>query len=170
MIDPYEAERTKLRALQSIFEKAVANNTIEDMRKHVGENFSFVSFTDTLFTDFDAFSKQWKLTRDKLVGNGSFSTELNPFPTLFINDLAICSGNATNNMVDKKGGEFSFTTNWTVILQQTGQEWKVLRAHNSLSPFTNPMMKAAVKRLLINIGALAFFVGASAMWLVQHLY
>ena len=112
-MDSYIEEREKLRAIQSIFEKAVENNTIDDLRPYTDPEFSFVSFTDRAFTDFDSFSRQWSNTRKEMVGTGSFKTRLNPEPSLFIGDIAVCFGNSENEMLDKQGNSFQFTSNFS---------------------------------------------------------
>ncbi len=158
--DKYKADREKLRALQDIFEKAVENNTIEDIRPFIHPDFSFVSFTDKSFSDFDSFKHQWDLTRREMLGSGRFSTQLNPSPTLFIDDTAVASGNAQNTLINNNGQRYDFTNNWTVIFRRVQGEWKVLRAHNSLDPFNNPMLVSGVKRNILKYSMIAFFSGA----------
>ncbi len=158
--DEHKTDREKLRILKGIFEDAVENNSIEDMRPFVHPDFSFVSFTDRSFSDFDAFKKQWEITRKNMVGTGNFSTSLNPEPTLFIDNIAVSYGNADNKLVDKKGNHFEFQNHWTVIFRRVDDEWKVLRAHNSLNPFSNPMLASGVKNKVIKYSLLSFLGGA----------
>lgn len=157
--DAYAGEREALREVQARFEQAVRDNQIKRMRADVADSFSFVSFTDKAFDDFDAFQTQWGKTRDEMVGSGSFTTQLNPEPSIFVGDLAVCKGNALNHMVDRNGKAFEFTSHWTVIFRRTEEGWKAMRAHNSLDPFANPMLIHGVKQRIIKIGALAFLVG-----------
>jgi len=117
--DMYESSREALRAIQMVFQEAVKNNSIEDMREHIDKDFSFVSFTDKSFESFDDFVKQWEISREEMVGDGSFATELNPETTLFEGDIAICKGNATNQLVDKKGKAFTYSSHWTVIFKKS---------------------------------------------------
>jgi len=166
--DIYETEREKLRELQLVFEKAVEENNIEDIRPFTHPDFSFVSFTDKEFKDFDAFKQQWGITRKQMLGSGRFSTQLNPQPTLFLDDVAIASGNAKNSMVDSKGQHYEFTNHWTVIFKRSNDEWKVLRAHNSLDPFANPMLIHGVKRKLLNLGLFAFIGGALVSSIINY--
>jgi len=168
-MDREEQDRESLRAIQQVFQKAVANNTIGDMREHIDADFSFVSFTDKSFENFDDFEKQWNITRAEMIGNGKFSTELNPEPTVFIGDIAVCKGNASNHMVDKQGKSFEYSANWTVVFKQVEGVWKVLRAHNSLDPFANPMLKNRVKSLIIKFCAVAFILGGIACSLATYL-
>jgi len=156
----HNEEREKLREIQAVFEAAVENNTIDDLRPYTDTEFSFVSLSDRSFSDFDTFSLQWGLTRKQMVGSGRFTTHLNPQPSLFCGDIAICYGNSENKMLNSKGQIFDFTSHWTVVFRRKDGEWKVLRAHNSLNPFSNPMTKHAVKAMLVKVGVLAFIGGA----------
>jgi len=158
--DKFLADREELRAIQKVFESSVENNAIEDIRSFVHPDFSFVSFTDKSFSSFDAFKSQWEITRKKMVGAGSFSSQLNPEPTLFIDDIAISHGNANNTLIDAKGCRYDFTNQWTVVFKRLDGDWKVLRAHNSLDPFNNPMLVSGVKQKIVKYSVLAFIGGA----------
>jgi len=160
-MDNYSNEREQLREIQAVFESAVENNSIEDLRPFTDPDFSFVSFTDRAFSDFDSFSKQWSITRKELVGSGSFTTQLDPEPSLFFDDIAVCYGNSKNTMVNNKGNKFDFTSHWTVIFKRKDGEWKVLRAHNSLNPFANPMLVHAVKSKITRASLVAFILGGA---------
>ena len=168
-MDIYGEEREKLRSIQTVFEKAVENNTIEDLKSYTDPEFSFVSFTDRSFTDFDSFSRQWGETRKEMVGSGSFNTQLEPEPTLFFGDIAVCYGNSINKMVNNKGNKFDFTSHWTVIFKRHDAEWKILRAHNSLNPFSNPMLIHAVKFKLTLSSLVAFIFGGALCTLLTYL-
>ncbi|MCG6969419.1 MAG: nuclear transport factor 2 family protein [Gammaproteobacteria bacterium] len=165
----YNEEREQLRAIQAVFEKAVENNSIEDLRPYTDPEFSYVSFTDRSFGDFDSFCRQWGLTREEMVGSGSFTTQLDPEPTLFFDDIAVCYGNSKNKLINKKGAKFDFTSHWTVIFKREDGEWKVLRAHNSMNPFSNPMLIHAVKSKLTLSSLAAFVVGGVTCLLLVYL-
>jgi ketosteroid isomerase-like protein len=155
-----EAERERLRGLQAIFQKAVKENKMDVMRPHCGPHFSFVSFADRAFKDFESFFQRWQITRNEMVGeNGSFETDLRPEPSLFFGDIAVCFGNSINKMQNKRGSQFEFTGNWTVIFKKEEGNWKVVRAHNSLDPFGNPMLIDGVKRKVMLIAGIAGVIG-----------
>jgi len=154
-----ERDREALLQLQALFEKAVENNSIEDVRAFTHADFSFVSFTDKSFNDFDSFKQQWDITRKQMVGSGRFATQLNPEPTFFMGDIAVARGNASNTMVDNKDIQYDFCSHWTVIFIRDKEEWKVLRVHNSLDPFANPMLVHGVKRKMMTFGLVSFAVG-----------
>jgi len=168
-MDDHDEDREKLRLIQTVFEGAVKNNTIDDLKPYADPEFSFVSFTDRSFSNFDTFSKQWSRTRDEMVGAGSFSTKLDPVPSLFVGDVAVCSGNSLNNMVNNKGVAYEFTSHWTVVFKRRAGEWKILRAHNSLNPFSNPMLKHAVKNTILKTSLLAFILGGAICSLLIYL-
>lgn len=165
----HEQDRQQLREIQAIFEDAVLNNTIVNIKNHIHPDFSFVSFSDSLFTNFDAFETQWKKTRAEMVGSGSFSTALNPEPADFHGDIAVTLGNSSNELVNPKGKKFNYTSNWTVIFKRDGDDWKVLRAHNSLNPFSNPMLIDGVKSKIIRISSVTAVVGAIFGFVVTKL-
>ena len=104
-----------------------------------------------------------------MIGDGKFTTALNPEPTVFIGDIAVCKGNASNHMIDKQGKSFEYSSNWTVVFRQVEGIWKVLRAHNSLDPFANPMLKSRVKSILIKYCAIAFILGGTTCSLATYL-
>ncbi len=165
----HEQDRAQLRSIQQIFEHAVENNDIEQLRAQCDPDFSYVSFTDRAFSNFDDFQQQWQTTRDQMIGSGSFNTQLNPEPSLFIDDIAVCHGNANNHMVNSAGEAFEFTSNWTVIFKRTAGEWKVLRAHNSLNPFSNPMLNQAIKKSTVKLGLVSFIIGGILCSLATYL-
>lgn len=158
-VDKHAKSRESLREIQQLFEQAVQHNTIEEIREHTDDEFSFVSFTDQSFSNFDAFLKQWNLSRASMIGNGSFTTNLNPETSLFEGNIAICKGNARNKMINNEGKIFEYNSHWTVVFKQTNGVWKILRAHNSLDPFTNPMLLSHVKGRVIKASILALLLG-----------
>ena len=167
--DEYEREREKLRMIKGIFETAVETNNIEAVRPFTHPDFSFVSFTDKSFDNFDSFKQQWAATRESMVGKGSFTTRLNPDPTIFINDVAVASGQAENTLINSKGERYDFTNHWSVIFKREAEDWKVLRAHNSLDPFGNPMLIKGVKQKIIKFSILSFLGGAILCSLLSYL-
>lgn len=165
----HDQDRKQLREIQAIFEDAVLNNTIGNIKTHIHPDFSFVSFSDSLFTNFEAFETQWKKTRAEMVGSGSFTTALNPLPADFHGDIAVTQGNSDNVLVNPKGKTFNYTSNWTVVFKRDGDNWKVLRAHNSLNPFDNPMLIDGVKSKVVQASIAAGLTGAIASFLVTKL-
>ena len=73
-------------------------------------------------------------------------------------------------MIDRKGASFDYHSNWTVIFKQTDNSWKVLRAHNSLDPFANPMLIAGVKAKLFKTGLAAFTLGVVGTSILVKLF
>lgn len=165
----HDNDRDELRSIQKIFENTVKNNSINDLKPYCDPEFSFVSFTDRSFSNFDEFSDQWRKTRDDMVGTGTFTTDLDPEPSIFNDNIAVCSGNSKNIMIDKKGHSYNFTSHWTVVFRRSDGKWKVLRAHNSLNPFSNPMLNRAIKTTMIKLSFAFLLLGGAICSLITYL-
>ncbi len=164
-LDPVEeAERQALRQLKAAFEEAVCNNDMELLRPYLHPDFTFVTFTDREFNDFRKFKQRWESTRRKLIGRGSYTVELLPDRTQFAGDIAICKGDSRNTIVMENGKMMRFTAKWTAVCQKVEGEWLILRAHNSLDPFGNPMVKSGVKRLACWSSFLGVVLGGYLGW------
>jgi len=62
-------------------------------------------------------------------------------------------------LITGDGTKYEFPSRWTAVLHKVDGQWKVVRAHSSLSPFDNPMLRATVSRWLVIVGAIAAVVG-----------
>lgn len=154
-----EAEHDALRKIRDVYQEAVNTNQLEMLRPYLAPGFSVVTFTDTEFDDFEKFKTQWQTTRKKMLKGGSYEVKLNPVRSVIMDDIALAKGNAENILIDGDGNEFNFTSHWTALLKKTDGEWKILRGHNSLQPFKNPVTEHAVKKILIKYSGLAFIAG-----------
>lgn len=167
-MDQYSAERDELKKLQALFEEAVEKNQMETFAPHVSADFSIVNFTDRAFNNYTTFCEQWKKTRAEMLGSGSFKTTLEPDSTQFYGDIAVAHGSSKNQMVDRSGNRFDFTSNWTVVFKKEEGQWKVIRGHSSLDPFKNPMIKHAFKKMLFMGVGLAVVGGGLLGWLLAR--
>lgn len=157
--DQNSADHEALRRIRNVYEEAVNSNQLEMLRPYLAPHFSVVTFTDTEFDDFEKFKSQWQVTREKMLKGGSYTVKLNPDRSVIIEDFALAKGNAENTLIDGDGNKFVFSAHWTALLQKIDGEWRILRGHNSLSPFTNPMIKHGVKKKLLHVFILAFLSG-----------
>lgn len=149
-----------LRHIRDTFQEAAASDELDRMKPYLATNFSIVTFTDREFLDFEAFKAQWHKTREAMLGaGGSYKVQLNPEYSVLLGDLALCRGNSSNVMVTAKGDTFTFGAHWSVVCQKVDGQWKIVRGHNSLDPFHNPMLKHAVKGLVLKSAAGAFAAG-----------
>lgn len=162
-----EADHQGLRELKAVAEEAINTNNLELLRPHLDEPFSIVTYTDSEFSDFDAFQAQWQKTRDELLEGGSYTTKLLPERSQLFGDIAVCRGNSENVLVTGDGSRYEFESRWTAICRQVDGEWKIVRAHSSLNPFTNPLMKDRVKWMLIQWGCGALLVGLLVGFLLR---
>jgi ketosteroid isomerase-like protein len=145
-----KADHDALRNIRQIAEKAINQNDLDLIAPYLAPEFSIVTFTDREFTNFDAFKTQWGKTRLKMLGtHGSFKVDLDPELSLIKGDIALCRGNSKNTLVDDSGNIFEFTSHWTATCQRIDGKWVILRAHNSIDPFHNPILEHAVRILLL---------------------
>ncbi|MEQ8788784.1 MAG: nuclear transport factor 2 family protein [Pirellulaceae bacterium] len=154
-----EADHDALRALRAVAEQAINENNLDLLRPHMAEKFSVVTYTDREFTDFDEFKRRWEQTREDLLSGGSYTTKLNPELSEIHGDFAIARGRSENVLVTGDGTTYEFPSRWTAVMHKVNGQWKVVRAHSSLSPFDNPMLHATVSRWLLIVGAIAAVVG-----------
>ena len=149
-----------LRHLRDTFEEAAARNDLDRMKPFLATNFSIVTFTDREFQDFEVFKAQWRKTRNAMLGEGgSYRVQLNPEHSVLLGDIALCRGNSSNVIVNAKGDTFTFGAHWSVVCQKIDGQWKIVRGHNSLDPFHNPMLEHAVKGMVAKFAVWAFVAG-----------
>jgi hypothetical protein len=165
-----EADHEALRRLRAVVEQAVNENRLELLRPHLHESFWVVTYTDRQFSDFDAFKTRWEQTRQELLDGGSYQTKLLPERSIIVGEIAIARGNSENVLVTGDGAEYRFPSHWSAVLRKVDGDWKIVQAHSSLSPFDNPMMMAAVKGLLLKVGAGAAATGLVVGWLTSALF
>ena len=168
------ADHEALRALKAVFERAVRENQLELLKPYLDERFSIVSFTNREFSDFEAFKAQWQKTREQMLQGGTYVVELLPEHSLLYGEIALARGDSKNVLTTGAGKRFEFSSRWTVLCRKVGGEWKILRAHSSISPFDNPMLVAGVKKkvMQIAVGALAVGVGVGgiAAWMLALMH
>ena len=162
-----------LRRLRDTFQEAAASNDLDRMKPFLATNFSIVTFTDREFLDFDAFKAQWQKTRKAMLGEGgSYRVQLNPEYSVLLGDIALCRGDSSNVIVNASGDTFTFGAHWTVVCQKIDGQWKIVRGHNSLDPFHNPMLEHAVKGMVAKYAAGSFvgglLLGAVAVGFVRR--
>ncbi len=154
-----EADHQELRVMKAVYEKSVAENNLDLLKPMIRDDFSFVTFTDSEFDrkrdDFETFKADWTATRNKLLQGGSYTVELQPERSLILGNIAIARGDSRNILKRGDGREFTFSAKWTAVCVKEDGKWKVLRAHNSLNPFENPLLHDIVSSLLVKTGLLA---------------
>ena len=164
-----EADHQSLRELKTLFEQAASTNNLDLLKPHLHEPFTIVTFTDREFTDFETFKQQWNETRDKIVGDGSYTVTLLPERSEVYGDVAVARGNSENVLVTAAGDRYEFASHWTAVCRKVDGQWRLVRAHYSLDPFGNPMIKSQVKRLvtstLLLSAAVGLLVGGLAVWI-----
>lgn len=158
--DERQADRDELLKLKAIAEKAMSEkDQIKTLGPHVTDDFSIVTFTSRQFDDFDVFAKEWNISREKFLQGGTYSVTLEHEPAIFDGDIATCHGNSTNVMTTGDGTRYEFQSPWSVVFRKEGGEWKILRAHSSIDPFSNPVLDANIRKYLWMLGVCTSFIG-----------
>lgn len=165
----YEADHDALRKIRAVAEEAINTNNLDLFKPHLADDFTIVTYTDREFSDFTAFKVRWQKTRDELLDGGTYTTDMQPELSQIIGDIAIARGNSQNILINGSGERFEFPSKWTAVLQKVDGEWKVVRAHSSLSPFDNPMLRSAVKGMMIKMGIGMSIAGLVLGWLTSWL-
>ncbi|MCO6047560.1 nuclear transport factor 2 family protein [Aeoliella sp. ICT_H6.2] len=171
--DEHVADREALLELKAIAEKAMSEeDQIQTLGPHVTDDFSIVTFTSRQFDDFDVFVKEWNISREKFLQGGTYSVKLAHEPATFDGDIATCHGNSTNIMTTGEGQRYEFNSPWTAVFRKENGQWKLLRAHSSINPFSNPVLDANIQKYLWMIGISAGFIGLvvgllAAKWIAR---
>jgi len=154
-----EADHQALRELKAVFEEAASGNKLELLQPYMHHPFSVVTYTNREFTEFQAFKAQWQKTRDEIVGDGVYQVVLRPERSEIYGDIAITHGDSDNVLVTSNGTRYEFNSRWTAVCRKVAGQWKIVRAHSSLDPFGNPMLRGRVRRYLFAVGAGAAVAG-----------
>lgn len=160
-----EAEHNKLRELKTIFENAINKNDLELLRPHIAKGFSFITISDEEYTDFDEFKKQWQIGRETLLKGGTYTLEIIPDLSDIRGNIAITKGDSKNIIITGAGDKYEYPAKWTGVCIQEDGEWKILRAHNSLNPFRNPMVEGEVTKMIIKFSSISALVGIILGWI-----
>jgi ketosteroid isomerase-like protein len=163
----HEADHEALRKIRAVAEEAINTNNLDLFKPHLADDFTIVTYTDREFSDFNAFKARWQKTRDELLAGGTYSTDMQPELSQIIGDIAIARGNSNNILINGGGERFEFPSRWTAVLRKVDGEWKVIRAHSSLSPFDNPMLRSTVKSMMIKVGVATLLAGLLVGWLAS---
>jgi ketosteroid isomerase-like protein len=157
-----DADERRFSELRSTFEQAANTNNLDLLAPCLDPEFTAVTYTNREFLDFSAFKTQWQKTREAMLKGGSYSVKLLPEQRWIMGDTSVSRGNSENVLTAANGSSHQFNAHWTVVCRRTGGQWKILRAHCSLDPFGNPMLKSAVKAFIVKCGIIAGLVGAIA--------
>jgi len=160
-------DHEELRELRRVYEKAANENNLDLLKPYLHTDFSIVMMSNREFRDFDSLKSQWQLTRDEIVGDGSYEMRLEPELSTILGDIAIARGDSTNLIVTRSGKKLAFDAKWTAICVKEEGQWKILRGHGSLDPFRNEFVKSAVEQLVLKVAASALIAGLVIGWLLR---
>jgi len=154
-ISATEEDKTALRNLRMVYEKAVANRDIEALKPHLTADFTAVMITAEEVKGYDGIVAYWKKVEEFLGEGGTYQVSIDPDDTLFEGTLAIAKGRAREQVV-RKGKSLDFTSLWTAVARKEGGVWKILRIQASIDPIKNPILTVlqGYQQWLIALGAL----------------
>jgi hypothetical protein len=162
--DPHATEREQLLALKSVAEQALSAD-ITLLKPHFADGFSIVTFSGRQFDDVGVFLREWDLSREAYLKGGSFEVKIDPQPAVFFGDVAICRGDSINRMTVGNGKTHEFSSPWTAVCRKQGGAWKILRAHSSIDPFRNSVVRSITIRLVTWVAIFAAALGFITGWL-----
>lgn len=165
--EEHHEDHEALRELRRVYEQAANENNLDLLKPYLHKDFSVVMMSNREFRDFDTLKKQWQLTRDEIVGDGSYEMRLEPELSTLLGDIAIARGDSTNRIVTGSGKELTFDAKWTAICVKEEGKWKILRGHGSLDPFRNEFVKSAVEELVLKVAAGMLIAGLVIGWLLR---
>jgi len=154
------ADHEALRALRQVYETAASKGQLELLAPYVDDEFTAVMMTNRQFDDFASLKEQWARSREKFVGNGNYEMGLEPELSLILGDIAIARGDSWNRITTESGDQLEFKAKWTAVLRKRKGTWKIVRAHGSMDPFGNELLRRAVVKHLIIVAVGAFLAGA----------
>lgn len=166
-VEANHEDHEALRELRRVYEQAANENNLDLLKPYLHKDFSVVMMTNREFKDFDSLKKQWQITRDKIVGDGTYEVQLEPELSTILGDIAIAHGDSSNRIVTGSGQELTFDAKWTAICAKEDGQWKILRAHGSVDPFRNAFVTSAVKELLLKVVAGTLIGGLIIGWLLR---
>lgn len=165
---PDEAQfHDELRKLRSVYENALSTGDLSPLEGLftpessgvVVDNQTYKSFAE-LKGIYDRFHASFP--------NLVYRVKLDPQPSQLFGDVAVARGTC-DEYVKTDRGEFTYTSNWTVVLRRVEGQWKLVRSQVTMDPFRNSIVQFFLARTKLYFGAggaviglLAGFVAARA--------
>jgi ketosteroid isomerase-like protein len=165
--EEHHQDHEALRELRRVYEQAANENNLDLLKPYLHKDFSVVMMSNREFSDFDSLKKQWQITRDEIVGDGTYEMRLEPELSTFLGDIAIAQGDSKNRVVTGSGEELYFDAKWTAVCVKEEGKWKIFRGHGSLDPFRNEFVTSTVKGLVLKVTAGALIAGLVIGWLLR---
>ena len=157
-----EEDKQALRDLKALYETSVKSGDLSPLKPHLADNFSAIMITGEVVNSYTELDEFWKKSLSYLGDDAEYSVVINPDDSVFIDNIALSSGNSVDQVTGTT--DLSFTTTWSSVAQkQTDGSWQILRIQVTTHPVNNPFSGAFYKwkTIIYSCGAalIALLVG-----------
>jgi len=140
--EDHPEDRTILRNLKDTYEKAVNEANAELIAPYIADDFSGVVATNVQVSGLTGLKDYWKQIQDLLGPGGKVKTSVSFEPSLISGDFAVSHGTSDNTATTSAGQTYHYTTYWTALSRKTGNDWKLVRIHDSIDPINNEFVNS----------------------------
>jgi len=170
-IDPRESDRQLMRGILADVEKSLNNKDFSLILKHLAPD-AVVTYYNAEVTRNHAEAEEY--FQRMIVDTNAVVKEFNTVahisaPAIFHGNTAVAWGTTVETYKLATGLEFKLHGNWTVTLQKTEGQWKIIALHFSTNLFDNPLLNNA-KRFSWIVGIVAFLSGLLVMFFVGRVF
>ena len=144
-----------LRALKTVYERAVSENRLELLEPHLDPEFTGVMLTGEIVRGIEDARRYWTKIRGLIGEGGRYTAALKPETSTILGDVALAKGTTEDVVITGGGTEYRFEAAWTAVCRKSGGEWKLLRLQGTMDPIRNVFALAAVKASAYGAGAIA---------------
>lgn len=155
-----EPAHEALRQIRATYEQAVATGDLQPLRALFTADTSAVMTLGHEIKTFEELEQHWNYVRGLIGPGGTYTTKLNPQPSLIFGDIAVARGTSDDVVKTSEGREFRFNSTWSAVCRRIDGQWKVLRLHASMDPVTNVFATTFLQRAKIIYGGGGLAVGA----------
>ena len=154
-----ESQKEQLRALKSLYERAVAEENPDLLAPHLAEEFSGVMVTGDGVSNMPDLRAYWAKIKGLLGEGGKYTVELLPDDSVVFGDTAVSRGTTREVALTDGGKRYEFASQWTAVSRQAPDgTWQLVRVHGSMDPVGNVFVKTFLTRTAWTAGA----IGAAA--------
>ena len=148
------ADHDAFRKIKALYEEGVNSGDLSKFAPFLDSKFTAVVGTGDVIHGADELQAYWKKIYGLIGAGGTYHAKIKPDPTEFFGDFAVAHGTTDEQVRTGSGQEYAFQSFWTVVGRRDGDSWKVIRAHGSMNPITNPFIErqVAAARLMFGIG------------------
>lgn len=165
-----EKDVEAIKALGTLYEKAINEGKLELLEPHLDKEFTGVMITNEEISDFNGLKAYWKKLWEMIGEGGQYKTTLKPEHRWICGDIAISRGTTEDYVLAASGNEYRFSSSFTAVLIKREGQWRIMRIQGSVDPLGNPFVKVivgeAAQKAGIVAGVVALIVGIIAGFLL----